>query len=206
DAQRIAAWGESSGGHLATLLGTMSHGVTGDAGVSADVQAVVDFAGPVDFLALDEQSSGENVVRHDEAWSPESLLVGGPIQERQELVALANPLTYLQTDRRLPPFLVIHSRYDSVVPVRQSDQLVQALRRVGTRVQYLRVREGRAINALKPEMLDAVVDFLERHLKNSSPTTAKTTADVAERRPHPVRHFLRKTYRSSIHHDARPAM
>ncbi|HUQ72294.1 MAG TPA: alpha/beta hydrolase [Planctomycetaceae bacterium] len=206
DARRIAAWGESSGGHLATLLGTMSHGVTHDDEVSADVQAVVDFGGPVDFLTLDEQSSGENAVRHEEAWSPESLLVGGPIQERQELVALANPLTYLSTDRRPPPFLVVHSRHDTVVPIRQSDQLVQALRRVGTRVQYLRVREGWKINILKPEMLDAVAEFLERHLKNGSPATEEATAAVSERRPHPVRHWLRKAYRSSILNDARPMM
>ena len=43
---------------------------------------------------------------HDALDSPESKLVGGPIQEHRDRVAKANPITYVSKDD--PPFLIIH--------------------------------------------------------------------------------------------------
>ena len=47
-----------------------------------------------------------DVAVHDAAESPESELIGGAIQENKELVARANPITYVTNDT--PPFLIIH--------------------------------------------------------------------------------------------------
>src|SRR4029453_11698699 len=91
---------------------------------SSRVQAVLDFFGPTDFLQMDAQRLPEGMV-HDAADSPESQLVGGPIQERRVEVARANPVTYVTADA--PPFLVVHGDHDPLVPYHQSVLLVAAL-------------------------------------------------------------------------------
>ncbi len=57
DPNKIATWGESAGGNLASLLGTYPNGPLPDdhsppTNVSASVQAVVDFYGPADLTKL----------------------------------------------------------------------------------------------------------------------------------------------------------
>lgn len=194
DAQRIAAWGIASGGHLAALLGTMSRrqARTDTGEVSADVQAVVDFGGPVDFLLLDEQSASRNEAQHNAPWSPESLLVGGPLQERLELVALTNPLTYLQSHRAPPPFLVLHGRNDPLVPLAQSELLVQALRRSGGHVEFRRDDDAGFSDLIAPEQLDLVTDFLRRRLRPDVESKARPEPDRVANRPWPRRYRARE--------------
>lgn len=195
DPNRIAAWGETAGGHLAALLGAMSHGTTDDNSVSADVQAVIDIGGPIDFLTLDEQAPEDAAVRHADPWSPESFLVGGPIHERQELVALTNPLAYLAMDRRPPPFLVIHSQRDPIVPVRQSELLVRSLRRAGGTAQLIRPEAMYHNGTVSRDVEEVVTEFLDRRLKNAQ---LPTTVNSSDRRPYPFRHIARRIYRESL--------
>ena len=91
DPFRIGIWGGSSGGHLAALVGT-SDGVgefmTEDNQLQPScVQAVVDFSGPTDFTQMNKYPTR---IDHDAEDSPESLVIGGPIQEPQyrELVQM----------------------------------------------------------------------------------------------------------------------
>ncbi len=62
---------------------------------------------------------------HNAADSPESTLVGGPIQDNPDKCALADPITYV--DKNDPPFLIIHGDADSMVPYCQSQKLFEAL-------------------------------------------------------------------------------
>ena len=61
DANRIAVWGASAGGNLAAMVGTTASvtALDGDdqehLDVDASVQAVVNWFGPMDFLAMDAQ-------------------------------------------------------------------------------------------------------------------------------------------------------
>ena len=143
DPARFGAWGASAGGHLAALLGT-SHRVAeleGDQGNlahSSRVQAVCDFFGPSDFLRMDDVSppassrapaSAPGSMVHDAPDSPESQLVGGPIQENPDRVARANPITYVTPDD--PPFLIVHGEDDDTVIANQSELLYAALRGAG---------------------------------------------------------------------------
>lgn len=159
---RIAAWGSSAGGHLVALLGTSGdvkdlEGKGGSAEFSSRVQAVVDWFGPTDFLKM-----GKNKIDHDSATSPESLLVGGPIQESKEKVAAANPVTYVTKDD--PPFLIMHGDKDDLVPLSQSELLHQALEKAGVE-STLHVVKG-AGHGFGGREIDARVDaFLDRHLK-----------------------------------------
>jgi len=140
DPLRFASWGESAGGHLAAMLGTAGHERSLEVGEHLDrsscVQAVLDFFGPTDFLQMDAQRLPEGMV-HDAADSPESQLVGGPIQERPAKVARANPVTYVTPEA--PPFLIVHGDRDPLVPYGQSLLLVDALRAAGVPVTFYTV-------------------------------------------------------------------
>ena len=74
---------------------------------------------------------------HDAPDSPESQLIGGPIQEHPDLVARANPITYVRPG--VPPFLIVHGDRDPLVPFNQSELLEAALRRVGGDVRLVRL-------------------------------------------------------------------
>ena len=140
DPARFVAWGESAGGNLAALLGTAGDVKTFDAGEnlahSSAVQGVVDHYGPTDFLQMDAHRvpGGDT---HDPADSPESRLVGGPIQKNKEKVAWANPITYVTRDD--PPFFIAHGDKDRAVPFHQSELLYAALKKAGVRATFLPV-------------------------------------------------------------------
>ena len=129
---KIGAWGSSAGANLVALLGT-SVGVAalegadlGHAEQSSRVQAVIDWFGPIDFLQMDAQFSGAPCpANHDAPDSPESQLIGAPIQTRPDLVKMVNPITYISPEAS--PFLIQHGTADCVVPPGQSQLLFDAL-------------------------------------------------------------------------------
>jgi acetyl esterase/lipase len=137
DPRRFIAWGESSGGHLASMLGLASRSPTFDVleNRKADpgVQAVIDFAGPTDFLKIDSQAL-PGTPKASAPDSAESLLLGGPLRQKVGLAALANPIRYVTRDA--PPFFVAHGEQDRAVPIGQSRDLVEELRRAGAYVEY----------------------------------------------------------------------
>jgi acetyl esterase/lipase len=170
DPSRFAAWGSSAGGHLVAMLGT-----TGDIAefkvgenlhVSSQVQAVVDYYGPTDFLQMDAQRLPDGLV-HDAPDSPESQLVGGPIQENKDRVAKANPITYVSKED--PPFLIIHGDQDKLVPYQQSVLLKDALEKAGVSVTFYRVEGGGHGWFKNPRVPELTKAFLEQHLKPTKP-------------------------------------
>lgn len=173
DGTRIAAWGESAGGHLAAMLGTTSthpatDGTIGLVGASSAVQAVVDWYGPTDFAAMDRQAPPDSAMLHDDPGSPESLLIGGAVQGSPELVRPADPASW--ADASTPPFLIQHGTQDRFVPFGQSVHLDEALRAVGARSQLLaidgadHVFEGHADDEA---LLRPVLTFLRESLARS---------------------------------------
>ncbi|HET6568103.1 MAG TPA: alpha/beta hydrolase, partial [Rhodothermales bacterium] len=139
DPDHFGVWGISAGGYLAAMLGTAGDrtewdGVGGYRDVSSRVQAVVDWYGPTDFLQMDAHRTPTGVV-HDAPDSPESQLIGGPIQEHPDLVADANPAAYATADD--PPFVIVHGLDDPLVPHHQSLLLFDALLGVGNNAALL---------------------------------------------------------------------
>jgi acetyl esterase/lipase len=124
---KIGVWGASAGGHLAALLG-----LTRDVAV----QAVCDWYGPTDFLQMDSHAPKYSAFLHDAADSPESQLVGGPIQEHPDRVAQANPIHYITSGQSIPPFLIMHGDHDPLVPFHQSQLLFEALSAAGAEVVF----------------------------------------------------------------------
>jgi acetyl esterase/lipase len=137
DPENFGVGGDSSGGHLAAFVGTSGdvpemEGDLGNTNVSSRVQAVVDWFGPTDFTLMTQQSGPRSMIQHDAPDSPESRLVGGPVQEQKAAAATANPITYV--DKNDPPFLIMHGDNDQLVPLGQSVILAKALIDAGVEV------------------------------------------------------------------------
>ena len=175
DPGRLAVWGGSAGGHLSALAGT-SGGVAeledpeqGNADQSTQVQAVVDWFGPIDFLTMDEQfaASGIRGQKHNTPRSPESELFGKPIMDVPELVRQASPATYISPDD--PPFYIQHGTVDPLIPVEQSARFAEALRKeLGEESVVYEPLEGTGHGGpqfLAPVNVDKVLDFLDKYLK-----------------------------------------
>jgi acetyl esterase/lipase len=135
DPNRFAAWGESAGGHLASLLGTDPDGPIADAGgvsfkptpeqnVSARVQAVVDFYGPTDLAALYQDSPKTRPYL--------ATFLGGPPTAYPQRYTDASPVDHVSPDA--PPFLIYQGSADTANVPDQSGRLAQALRAAGVPV------------------------------------------------------------------------
>ncbi len=166
DPNRFAAWGSSAGGHLVAMLGTAGDITEFEVGenleVSSQVQVVVNYFGPTDFLQMDTHRLPDGLV-HDAPDSPESKLVGGPIQEHEDRVARANPITYVS--KADPPILIIHGDQDKLVPYHQSLLLKEALEAVGAPVTFYKVEGGGHGGFKDPKVPELTKAFLEKHLK-----------------------------------------
>lgn len=134
DAGRVATMGTSSGGWCASMAGLVT-GVPdlegadlGHADQSSAVQAVVDLFGPTDFTAMDSQRVPGGA-SHDGADSPESALMGFPVQSDPEATHRADPSRYVTASS--PPLWIAHGTADQSVPPGQSELLFAASERAG---------------------------------------------------------------------------
>jgi len=136
DPAKIVAWGGSAGGYLALMAGVgagfpeLDDLSLGNPDQSGNVQAVVAWFPPTDFLKMDAQLAELGFLpppefSHSGANSPESLILGQTITEIPDLVSVANPETYIRAG--LPPFFIQHGTHDDTVPYQQSLNFAQKL-------------------------------------------------------------------------------
>lgn len=173
DEKKFAVWGMSAGAYYGSMA-AVTNGLpgfedpeTGFGRFDSSIQAAVDLCGACSgFHLLDEmirENGGENPT-HDREDSPESILMGGPLQEIRELCRLAAPVTYVR--ETVPPFFIFHCIGDPVVPVQQSEKFAGALKQsVGEEKVRLVLKEGAGDHG-KPdyntrEIVEEALDFLD---------------------------------------------
>jgi dipeptidyl aminopeptidase/acylaminoacyl peptidase len=125
---------------------------------------VVDFYGPSDFLKMDKSRLPDGQW-HYPADSPESQLIGAPIQQVPEKVREANPITYVNGSA--PPFLILHGTEDLNVPVNQSEILFTSLKEAGVDAAFFElVGAGHGGPQFwTPAVRAMVLAFFNQHLK-----------------------------------------
>ena len=166
----FGAWGASAGGHLVALLGTTGdvkdlEGKVGDfPDASSRVQCVVDFFGPTDLTKMAAQSKENSKIDHDSPNSPESKLVGGAIQQNKDKAAKANPIAFVTKDDA--PILMLHGDLDPLVPLAQSELLLEALKKVQVPAELIVIKGGGhgGTGFATPENQDKIAKFFEKHL------------------------------------------
>ena len=134
----MAVWGTSAGGHLVAMLGVSGgdESLAGKLGKhlahDTRVTCVVDFCGPTHLLSM---SKFPSKIDHDAPDSPESRLVGGPLQENKKTANYASPLTYVTKDDA--PILIVHGGEDPQVPFNQAEIFHAALQKAGVKSEFL---------------------------------------------------------------------
>ena len=120
----IVIAGDSSGGHLATLVGVTNgnkelEGTVGNnLDQSSDVQAIIDYFGASNLTTILSQSTPHGLSVRKPALE---LLLGALPENAKALAELASPVFHI--DRNDPPLLVVHGDQDPQMPINQSHEL-----------------------------------------------------------------------------------
>lgn len=178
DADHIAVWGSSAGGHLVSIVGTSGDvsALEGRLGkytnLSSRVQAVVNYYGPENFLTMVEQPSTIDRTVQD---YPESLLIGGRVQDMADAAKNASPVTYISKDD--PPFLTAHGTKDPLVPFAQATELQTKLKAAGVASVLITMKDGG--HGFGSTELDAVVHrFFDKTLRGIDAKITDQTIEV----------------------------
>jgi dipeptidyl aminopeptidase/acylaminoacyl peptidase len=116
---------------------------------------------------MTEQSKKKGRIDHDAPNSPESKLIGGPIQENKARAAKANPIEYVTKDD--PPFLIVHGDADPLVPLGQSEILLAALKKAGVKSELVVIKDGGhgGKGFATPETQEKIARFFDSHLRKN---------------------------------------
>lgn len=115
DTERAVVWGESAGGHLASLLALTQTGTP--------LAGAVVWYGPSDLLTPRGGFDPHNPA------TPEALLLGAAPATVPEQARAASPLTHVRAGA--PPFLLVHGDGDTMVDCSHSEALAAHLTEAG---------------------------------------------------------------------------
>jgi acetyl esterase/lipase len=182
DPSRVAVWGESAGGYLASMVGVTNRSKRFDPDAAGDVLAVVNKFGGSSLGRLAEGFDPETVAAVNVEGNPIARYVYGPgakfIDDDPVALKAADPATYVSATS--PPFLFFHGSDDRLISPVQTAALHQALRKVGAdSTRYVVLGAGHGDIAVKGgeekfwttvPMMRIITDFLDRTIVQSSDT------------------------------------
>jgi acetyl esterase/lipase len=161
DGKRVAAMGDSAGGHLVALIGVRDTRDNSDKALSR-------FRSRPDCVVANY--GAHELVRMwkiEQAHKPLTAWLGGAPEGHQQVYAEASPVA--MADRKAPPFLIVHGDKDAVNPYEQSVLLHEALQRKKRDTTLITVREGgHGWSIQSPQgkqAWEATFAFLDKHLK-----------------------------------------
>ncbi|MDN4609844.1 alpha/beta hydrolase [Arthrobacter burdickii] len=177
DPDRIYAWGDSAGGHLAGLVGlTARVEHFGEPATDDGVAAVAAWYPPTDLVRMGAQARTDAVARADDPGSREALLLGAQPSEAPDKAAAASPVTYVHAGA--PPFFLAHGTADRFVPAPQSATLAEALEGAGAAVELLLIEEADHMwsqpdggTTAAEQATAATIDFFRRQASRNLPGT-----------------------------------
>lgn len=162
DPEKVAVWGDSSGGHTALMVGLTGdgypdNGTYGD--ISCKVCCIVDWYGPTDII---EMNSYPSLLDHTEPASPEGRLIGFKnLYENPEEAAKASPVNYVD-EKPTPPVLIMHGNRDQLVCYQQSVELYKKMKALGKDVRMVCL-DG-AYHGFGGFQSDEALDMVDRFL------------------------------------------
>lgn len=169
DPASLGLTGASAGGHLALLVALEPQAAKTDAEDALAQQntafsAVAVFFPPTDFLDWNGETAnfdrlGDLLFRGG---------VAGHSEDEVKKMAEAISPARLAIPSEVPPFFLIHGDADPMVPLQQSEKMVEALRDAGASVE-LTVKPGGGHPWLTiPEEVAIMADWFDTQLKKSS--------------------------------------
>ena len=174
DPARVAAWGTSSGGNTALLLGLTGDDPRYTSGVCPEqsdaVDVVVDVFGPTDMMSLfiTRHGSYEDVQLDPghEAYYNRILGASWRTPEGRAAADAMSPLQILREGMQLPPMLLLYGDADPVVPYDQGERMYARLCKIGYDAEMVRVtgaeHEG---NFWSQAVLDEIMAYLDARMK-----------------------------------------
>gem|GEM_PF-430364 len=165
NADRIGAWGSSSGGHLVALMGTLPY--PENEPTSSRVAAVCDWYGPTELLTMPPNTVGNGRTEEDVANSNGAKLLGCTVKDCPELAKQASAYDNVSSDDAA--FLIMHGDADTGVPVQQSIQFHDRLKDANV-FSKLEIIEGAGHGGPPfetPEARAIITEFFERFLTQS---------------------------------------
>ena len=136
DPDRISVMGSSAGGHLALLVAyTADQSNLAPSqpypGVSDKVSSVVDFYGISNLATRKETDPSGKPLKIEPLDSTTQSIFGSTPQDWKK----ASPITYVKRD--VPPTLILHGKKDTTVDSDQSQELADALKKVGATYEII---------------------------------------------------------------------
>ncbi len=191
DPARIGICGASAGGHLSLMLGTAGDDGKPDAKDPVDressrVQAVACFFPPTDFLNYGASGNKKiHAIDHGPPYRPAfdyreldpKTRLSVPITDSarlQEIARQVSPVYHVTPDD--PPTFIIHGDKDPLVPLQQSEVIVEKLKKAGVETELV-VKPGAGHGWLTiGQDIPKLIDWFDRQLSKSKPNPTKGQA------------------------------
>lgn len=159
DTRNIVVWGNSAGGHLASMLAAtngmeeMEDLAMGNSKSSSKIQGVLSWYGISDVSKLPDASI--NIANK---------LMGYNVRDKAEEAKVASPIHYINNN--FPPIFMIHGTNDRIVPFEQAVEFAKAINQITGKRQAslkLHINAGHSDNQIKTVAnVDESLNFVDK--------------------------------------------